>query len=573
MKSRLIYLALLVVSATASVSMGAAGIVGYDKNTDTITRWDALGRMLWQITAASNDAYQMEVGPDGYLYLGMWTDDRVVKIDPATGARITELAHQQVAAPDRIWDIAFGNDIDGDGVADLYTAPGSNKMILAYGSASDYAGSSEIIFATIAEVVRRTVALDFGPDVTGDGIADLWVVDGDGNDTGNFMRVLNGSTGATLYSWSLSSLRSPKDVVVLDDHVYVTSSAAHDIYSYALDGTGETRVVSGSDSPEWYVRQFQWGLDGKWYTGNRFSGAWGGQQGGITVFDADWTNGATYYTAVGTDFTGIVSFRDGAFAPIPVDGEKVPVETAAASWTNPEPNDVGGVITCDVYLTDNYPEYGIVSSDPNTGYVEDPNFLNYATKVIDNQTANTLVLPALVYGNTYYWRVDTRDSSYPESGTSIGKVWRFTADNSAPLVDAGETVYTWLTNGTVDVTMAPTVVDDGRPSPPAAYTVLWEEVVEDPNVVINTPTVEAATVTITRTGAFTLRMTADDSELTGSDTVIINVYADACAAAKGAPGYVKDAGDFDNDCDVDLDDFMVMAADWLHSTALTAPLP
>jgi hypothetical protein len=316
-----------------------------------------------------------------------------------------------------------------------------------------------------------------------------------------------------------------------------------------------------------------WGLDGQWYTANRFSGNWPDGRGGITMFDYDWTNPSEYYSETGSFFSGIISFPGGAFMPTPIDGENVPVETASTSWVNPEPNDVSGVISVDVYLTDTYPEYGtIVGPDPN-GYAEDPNFLLYATKEIDNQAdVNSLTLPSLTYGNTYYWRVDTRDSS-SDIGTIVGKVWRFVADNSAPQVNAGATVHAWLTNGTVDVTMAPTVTDDGRPDPPAAYTVLWEEVVDDPNVLINSPSVEATTVTITKTGAFELRLTADDSELTGFDTVTVNVYTDACAAAQAQGGYTKDAGDLDNDCDVDIIDFGIMAADWLDSTALTAPLP
>lgn len=573
-------LMVLVLPAVSSASLGAAGVVGYDRAYHLMTRWDVYGHVLWQSTAIGHDAYQMEMGPDGYLYIGMWVDDRAAKVDPVTGVRITELAMQQVPASDRWWDMTFGNDIDGDGIADLWAAAGYSPaapptgqgLILAYGSASGYAGSSEQVWY-IPEVTRRTVALDFGPDVSGDGIPDVWVVDGDGNDAGNNLRVLNGETGAQITSWPLSSLRSPKDVVVAGDRVYVTSSAAHDVYSYALDGSEETRVVTGSDNPEYYIRQMEYGLDGKWYTGNRFSGAWGGQQGGITLFDRDWTNGSTYYTEAGSDFTGIVSFPGGAYAPVPVDGEKVPLETAVVSWINPEPNAPGGVITCDVYLTDYYPDYGTVSTDPNTGYAADPNFLNYAAKVVDDQAVNSMALPALVYGNTYYWRVDTRDASSTESGTTVGKVWRFVADNSAPQVNAGETVYTWLTEGTVDVTLAPTVTDDGRPAPPAAYTVLWEEMVDDPNVAINTPTVEAATVTITKTGTFELKLTADDSELRASDTVTVNVYENACAAAKGVSGYARPVGDLNDDCSVDLGDLGLLAAEWLESTALTNPLP
>jgi hypothetical protein len=289
----------------SSVSLGA-DVVAFDRTSRVMTRWDSGGNVVWTSTDVSHDAYQMEVGPDGYIYLGMWVDDRVAKIDPVTGSRVSEVALQQTPVTDRTWDLTFGNDFDGDGIDDLYTVSGTNKMVLGYGSASGYAGSSEQAWV-IPDITRRTVSLDFGSDVSGDGIADLWVVDGDENNSGNFMHVLNGSTGATLYSWALTNLRGTKDVEVVGDRVYVVSANAHDIYSFALDGTDETRVVTGSDSPEYYMRQIQEGLDGLWYSANRFSGDWGGQQGGITQFDGDWTNGSAFYTAAGTDFSGVVT--------------------------------------------------------------------------------------------------------------------------------------------------------------------------------------------------------------------------------------------------------------------------
>jgi hypothetical protein len=422
------------------------------------------------------------------------------------------------------------------------------------------------------------VALDFGPDVSGDGIPDLWVVDGDGNDAGNYMLVLNGVDGTTIYRWSLSSLRAPKDVVVVGDRVYVTSSAAHDIYSYALDGSSETRVLQGADSPEYYVYQIQIGPDGKWYTANRFSGDWGGQQGGITAFDFDWTGGITYYTAAGTNFTGVVVYPAGSLLPVPFDGALVPTTLDMIRWTNPEPNEPSGTIYCTVYFTDYYPEYGLEVIDPNTGYVKDPNFLIYAEPILVDQPLNTLDLSLattlpLTYGKDYFWRVDVRDDSNPEQGVVVGPVWKFTASNTPPLVDAGQTVYTWLVDGSVVVQMTPIVTDDGRPNPPGAYTVLWEEVHDDPAVTIDNPTSETTAVTITAVGSYVLKLTVDDSELSVSDTVTINVYNDACDAAKGVPGYTPLAADFDNDCDVDLDDFVVLSSDWLQSTALDAPLP
>lgn len=308
MKTRYVLTVMTGILAASSAVMAAVDVVAFDRAHHVLTRWASDGTVLWQNASIAHDAYQLETGPDGYLYLGGFTDDRVYRIDPHTGTHVT-VAHQQAAATDRTWDITFGNDTDGDGIADLWIAAGHNGAgdgyILTYGSASGYAGSSERVWV-ITDVTRRTVALDFGPDVSGDGMADLWVLDGEGNDSGNFLLVLDGRTGATLNSWPLGALRAPKDVEVEDDRIYITSSGGHEIFSYALDGTDETKVVDGSNSPEYYPRQIQKGLDGMWYTANRFPGTWSASPS-ITRFDAGWIFDSVYAELADSDWSGVVT--------------------------------------------------------------------------------------------------------------------------------------------------------------------------------------------------------------------------------------------------------------------------
>jgi hypothetical protein len=171
---------------------------------------------------------------------------------------------------------------------------------------------------------------------------------------------------------------------------------------------------------------------------------------------------------------------------------------------------------------------------------------------------------------TYYWAIDIYDSS---TGTTnpiiLSPVFTFNTKNLAPVVDTGEDVFTWLTDGTVDVSLDGMVSDDGTPEP---YTVLW--------TVQSKPATGAATfappsanqedltVTLTATGQYMLRLEANDGELTGADTITINVFEDACQAAKATPGFELLAGDFDEDCDVDWDDFAVFADNWLGNNSL-----
>jgi hypothetical protein len=149
MRKKLSGVVAVIILANSWISFGAnpVSVVGFDRQNHVLTRWDSTGRVLWQSTDITHDAYQMEIGPDGYIYLGMWVDDRTAKIDPITGNRVAEVAIQQVPATDRVWDITFGNDFDKDGIADLWVAAGHNGAgdgyILAYGSASGFAGSSE----------------------------------------------------------------------------------------------------------------------------------------------------------------------------------------------------------------------------------------------------------------------------------------------------------------------------------------------------------------------------------------------------------------------------------------------
>ena len=258
--------------------------------------------------------------------------------------------------------------------------------------------------------------------------------------------------------------------------------------------------------------------------------------------------------AAGTPFASV-----GATNPSPWDGQTVSADWDLLSWNLPEPNNPEDTVTCDVYFTDYYPEYG--------KYSDDPNFLDYADKIVDNEAVESIILSSLtpepidleVY-NTYYWRVDCYDSGEFMKGF----VWIFNTNNSAPEVDVGEDMRTWLTEGSTTVHLDATVSDDGLPDPPAAYTVLWS--LTDGNdlyVTIDSPEAEDTDVTITQTGAYVFELQADDSEAIGSDTVTVSVYNDACESAKADPGFELLVGDFDEDCDVDIDDFGTLAANWM----------
>jgi hypothetical protein len=186
------------------------------------------------------------------------------------------------------------------------------------------------------------------------------------------------------------------------------------------------------------------------------------------------------------------------------------------------------------------------------------------TKIVNKQ-AETSKAVATVAKQQYFWAVDTYLPG--EAAPEIGFVFGFTADNQAPVVDAGDDVPAWLENGIVDVSIAGTV-DDDDPT-----TTVWTVVSEpnDPNspdAVIADPAALNTTITLSALGEYVLQLEADDGDYKGADTLTISVFADSCLAAQSLPDYVALLGDLDGDCDVDQDDLDLLRADWLKCVAL-----
>jgi hypothetical protein len=206
--------------------------------------------------------------------------------------------------------------------------------------------------------------------------------------------------------------------------------------------------------------------------------------------------------------------------PIPPDGEGVPPDISEISWTNPVPRNPSDTITCDVWFSEDYPEYG--------KYEGDPNFLNYATQIVYNESVNSVALDAtIVPEHYYYWRVDCYDPNLidnPELYPAIGNVWTFNTCNVRPQVEGGMKQKGWLSGGTVDVELDATVTDDGLPAEPGTYTMLWSVDSGPGAVVFSDETVEDPVATFTAAGDYVLRLAADDGELVGEDTVKIQIY-------------------------------------------------
>ena len=265
---------------------------------------------------------------------------------------------------------------------------------------------------------------------------------------------------------------------------------------------------------------------------------------------SDWTTNNTKRAYV----SGFQLMSGTLMNTTPPNGATVPADFNLLEWELPDPNDpVGGTITCDVWFTDNYPNYG---QDPNN-----TDFTDYATKIVDNGAVESVSVTLEVL-KTYYWRIDIYDDSLPEPPTQpfIGMVLIFNTNNMPPVVDAGVAEPTWLVDGTVNFDLLGELTeDDGLP---VAATLLWT--VANPNLTIITdPTQPGITVTATGSGLFVVTLTADDTDLTGSDTVSVLIYPDWCEAIKELEGLTPRMTDHNEDCVTDVLDFAIFAREWL----------
>lgn len=245
----------------------------------------------------------------------------------------------------------------------------------------------------------------------------------------------------------------------------------------------------------------------------------------------------------------------GADYPSVCPGATVSTDLAGLSWTNPDPNDGVSPIVCTVY------------------FGTDPNRLLMANVTLDPDENSVLISQFGVLQNktTYYWAVDCEDMS-PGAGVIPGMMWSFYVNNNEPpVVNAGSDQAVWLgksgTPGQETVTLAGSVDDDELPLDPGITTLQWTQVPTDaPTVVIDSDTTETASVTFTQRGDYQFMLTADDGEGPVSDTVRIVVGIDACDASHLQSGANYYSGDFDKNCIIDLNDLLVVAANWLDCT-------
>ena len=260
-------------------------------------------------------------------------------------------------------------------------------------------------------------------------------------------------------------------------------------------------------------------------------------------------------------YDSIRIFANGAYRPQPTNGQiQVPAAGGILSWTrgmsaDPDPNVLAPITNPEI--TGHY-VYLSAANDPTLPTT--PVFV----------TGDSYVLPvALEKDATYYWRVDGSTGAFgPTDDPNLikGPVWSFLTEVTAPVVWAGQNVVSYLEAGTATVQLAATI-DWTNPQ----STILWSvdsqpdgSVVQFSNAAIEDPIVTMDTV-----GTYVLSLEAQDTKGgSGEDVMEIHVYADSCQAAQNVLGYQAFAADINDDCRVNMNDFALLAADWLEQNYL-----
>ena len=120
---------------------------------------------------------------------------------------------------------------------------------------------------------------------------------------------------------------------------------------------------------------------------------------------------------------------------------------------------------------------------------------------------------------TYVLRLTADDSEYTGSDT-LTIVVNPVPPNTAPVVNAGADQV--IQPPAMSAALLGTVTDDGQP-PGSSLTYQWSKVSGPGNVTFSSPTALATNATFSDTGVYILRLTASDSELSGSDDVRITI--------------------------------------------------
>jgi len=292
--------------------------------------------------------------------------------------------------------------------------------------------------------------------------------------------------------------------------------------------------------------------------------------------------------------------------PSPADHSQVGEGSVTAlTWIMPTPRIPGGTVSCDVYFGSPEDRKWSSLDDPNDPSAEAaywaaggadgdwiPSEIGLPLLESDNTTGSAAVTVA---ADEYYsWKVVVIDKdSGGESDPNVpdlSYVFEFDTTNQRPVVEAGNNLYSFLDGGPRTITLDGTLVeDDGVPieAVPTWSVLTAQTPFEDgPQTTIpsasysfvGSPSQWNAQIQMSIDGDYTMQLDADDTDLQAvPDTMIIFLRDTACEATQIYPGYDDPEapgdlkaldGDLNEDCEVKLSDFALLASEWLLDAAM-----
>ena len=164
------------------------------------------------LAITSIEGRDIDFAHDGYIYTTDVTADRVQRYDALTTAYIDDFVPRSLGGLDFAWSSEFGPDANGDDNEDLYVSSHYSNQILIYD------GISGDLIAPFAEFPSPRDFL-FGPDITGDGTADMLLA------AGGIFR-LDGATGELIDTYvaeGFEGMHSNGLMLAPDGTLYVAS--------------------------------------------------------------------------------------------------------------------------------------------------------------------------------------------------------------------------------------------------------------------------------------------------------------------------------------------------------------
>lgn len=434
----------------------------------SIIRYTDDFQIVWERSpvtgAAEPRVSSVEIGPlNGNVYTSQLNDRIGKHISYADGAYIgrpipaggqTDGTGAYTAPNDNMQDIQFGHDYNGDGVADLWVCrrdtievyDGTTLNRQGNDGVADILGSVQVADSGGSSGIQDGsggFGICFGPDITGDGIGELYAIAGVNAGSGSRINVWDPVTLAQVASYVADGTRDNGLIVVGPDvngddqqDLWVTDPRNHRIRAYDY-ATGElvadrislvSAAAPGTAVTLRFPTDIDYGPDGSFLVTTRFA----------MSLDLDWTGPSD--TAGGdllriewdpTAERGLVTLlfeynrrldgvayvareRKRAVNPYPANSTvDVPFD-AILSW---QPGQFAG--SHDVY-------FGTSPDDVDAADRGNP----LDVLLSRGQDATTFAPDGVIdFGRTYYWRIDEVNAP-PSAAIFKGDVWSFTVEPS-----------------------------------------------------------------------------------------------------------------------------------------------